>query len=160
MKWRELPPLCRVYLSAVYCASIPFALSCFWSSNSFPVLWLLLTLTSAFGSTINVRFPKISSVISMGDVFIILSLTQFGAGPALITYWVAVVSANVTDSIRQFGADNFWRRLYVYRLAFNLGCCTICVWSMSAAYNLGLRSHLPAPGNQLIALGALALAWF
>src|SRR5262245_59115995 len=130
MKWAHLSSACRMYLSALYVISVPFAYLCFKTPSPYPLIWVLLTLTSVFVSTVNVRLPKISSVISMGDVFTILALTQFGPGPALITYWLAIIAAHLTDVIRRFGINGLTRVMF-YRLAFNLACCALSVWVMS-----------------------------
>jgi len=47
--------------------------------------------------------PRLSAVISMGAVFIILVLMKFGAGPALITYWIDIVVAHSADLTRRHG---------------------------------------------------------
>src|SRR5262245_4128802 len=97
MNWNQLSLACRSYLALTYLLSVPFAILCFRLGGHYSVAWGLLSLTSAFVATVNVRLPKISSVISMGDVFTILALTQFGPGPALITYWIDIIAAHLID---------------------------------------------------------------
>jgi diguanylate cyclase (GGDEF)-like protein/putative nucleotidyltransferase with HDIG domain len=159
MKWRQLSWICRAYLVAIYVISLPFAYFCFRSNNRYPLLWLLLTVTSAFVATVSVRLPKISSVISMGDVFTILVLMQFGPGPALVTYWIDILVAHVTDVTRRFGVRKF-SRIMLYRFVFNLSCCAISIWSMWLGYRLAFRFNLPEPESQLLGLGAIAIIWF
>ena len=91
MRWKDHSTFSRLYLTAVYLCALPLAVLCFTAKNSYSPLWLLLTVISVFVATINIRLPK-SSVISMGDVFTILIVTQFGPGPALISYWIATFS--------------------------------------------------------------------
>src|SRR5437870_10887893 len=100
MKWSDLSTTCRTYLVCVYLVAIPFAFLCFRSVGTYPLVWLILTLIAACVATVNVRLPRISSVISMGDVFTILALAQFGVGPALATYWMSNIAAVVADQIR------------------------------------------------------------
>src|SRR5688572_12207994 len=88
MRWHQQSIACRSYLAVVYCVSGPVAVYCLSQPGQFGPDWGLLTIASIFVATITVRLPKISAVISMGDVFIILSLLHFGPGPALVTYWV------------------------------------------------------------------------
>src|SRR5262245_814335 len=141
MKWSQLSLACRSYLVLTYLVSIPFALLCFHLGGRYSVGWGLLSLTSAFVATINVRLPKISSVISMGDVFTILALTQFGPGPALITYWIDIIAAHLVDVIRRFGMRGL-SKIKPYRFAFNIACCAISILSMTGAYDAALQSGL------------------
>src|SRR5258708_3801241 len=97
VQWKEQPQACRLYVLAVYVLSIPFAILCFTERYDYSLEWFLLTVTSIFVATINVRLPKLSAVISMGDVFIILILMRFGAGPALLTYWIDNTVAYSSD---------------------------------------------------------------
>src|SRR2546423_11931693 len=97
MQWQEQSRACRFYLLAVYLTAIPLAIFCFRAKNDFSLQWLLFTLISLCIATVNVRLPKLSVVISMADVFIILILTKFGAGAALITYWSASMMAQITE---------------------------------------------------------------
>jgi len=147
------------YLAAVYLVSIPFAILCFQSKGSYSVLWFFLTLTSIFVSTVNVRLPKISSVISMGDVFIILALTQFGPGCALVTYWLDIITGQISDGARQNGLAGVLK-LKPYRVGFNLAVSSISVWMMHQAYLLGVNSGIPSPSNQAVGLAGIALSWF
>src|SRR6185295_6523645 len=103
MRWHQQTRACRLYLLLVYLAAVPFAILCFRAENHFSLQWLLFTIISVFVATINVRLPKISAVISMGDVFIILILMQFGPGSALVTYWTDIVVANSADLFRRHG---------------------------------------------------------
>ncbi len=159
MRFSQLSRSCRLYLVAVYLLGIPFAALCFFPAGSYTALWILLTLTSAFVATINVRLPKISSVISMGDVFIILALTRFGPGPALVTYWVDIFAAHLVDVVRKTGLRGLAKVMW-YRFVFNLACCAISVWIMWKAYGLGMAAEFGSPANQVLALGGVALAWF
>ena len=81
MRWLEQSQACRIYVLLVCLLSIPFAVACLRKPSDYSTEWLLLTVASAFVATINVRLPKLSVVISMGDVFVILVLMRFGAGP-------------------------------------------------------------------------------
>ena len=159
MKWRQLTPLCRVYLGGVYLLSLPFTYLCFSAANTYSSLWIVLTVVSIFVSTVNVRLPKISSVVSMGDVFTILALTQFGPGPGLITYWLAIFASTVADVTRRLGMRGL-TKMMLYRFAFNLACCAISIWIMFVAYGLSLRLNLENSASLVIGLAAIALAWF
>src|SRR5262245_25711976 len=130
MKWSQQTRTFKLYLSSVYLISLPLAVVCFAQADTFSPQWLFLTITSAFVATINVRLPKISSVISMGDVFVILALLQFGAGPALITYWIDIATAHFTDVFRKHGRQ-FRRKVLWHRFFFNLSCCALSVSAMA-----------------------------
>src|SRR5437867_10776740 len=103
MRWHDLSPAFKRYLLTVYTLATPLAVLCLAAPNSYPVEWVLLTLISLFVATVNVRLPSISSVISMGDVFTILALTQFGPGPALIMYWLDMLAGHLSNVVRQGG---------------------------------------------------------
>src|SRR5262245_26933824 len=103
MKWHQLTPVCRSYLGVVYVLSVPFTYLFCTAPNSYSALWFVLSLASVFVSTVNVRLPRISSVVSMGDVFTILALTLFGPGPGLITYWLAIIASTIADGARRLG---------------------------------------------------------
>jgi hypothetical protein len=103
--------------------------------------------------------PTISSVISMGDVFTILALTQFGPGPALIMYSVDMVVAHSADVVRHYGLDGI-RKIKVHKILFNLACCSLSVGAMTVFYRLAFNSKLPYPGNFIVGLIVLATTWF
>jgi diguanylate cyclase (GGDEF)-like protein/putative nucleotidyltransferase with HDIG domain len=159
VRWQEQSRLCRVYLSAVYLASIPLAVLCFKGDNSFSFDWLLFTIISVFVATINIRLPRLSAVISMGDVFIILILMQFGPGPALVTYWTDIVVAHASDLFRRYGFA-LKGRVRFHRWAFNVACCALCTWTMSAVYNATSRLSLDYPLGLIVPLFSVALGWF
>src|SRR5262245_59158449 len=159
MKWHELTPLCRAYLIGVYLLSLPFTYLCFTTINTYSFLWIVLTVVSIFVSTVNVRLPRISSVVSMGDVFTILALIQFGPAPALITYWLAIVASTVADAIRRLGVRGL-AKVMLYRVLFNLSCCAISIWVMFGAYRLSQQLGFGNPSSLVVGLGAIALAWF
>ncbi len=95
----------------------------------------------------------------MGDVFTILVLMQFGPGPALITYWIAIVAAHLTDVTRRFGLKGL-SKVMLYRFAFNLSCCAISVFAMWYVYDLVVSSNLSSQVNQVIGLLSIAVVWF
>src|SRR6266581_1412788 len=103
MRWQDLSSACKQYLVAVYALAIPVTALCFKAQSRYPAEWLLLTVISLFVATVNVRLPKISSVISMGDVFTILALTQFGPGPAVILYCLGMIVGHFAHIIRRDG---------------------------------------------------------
>src|SRR5262245_7895664 len=103
MRWHRQSRTFRLYLLFIYFLAAPIAVFCLLRPEQFAREWILLALTSIFIATINIRLPKISSVISMGDVFIILSLIHFGPGPAIITSWIIVTGATLTDVLRKHG---------------------------------------------------------
>jgi diguanylate cyclase (GGDEF)-like protein/putative nucleotidyltransferase with HDIG domain len=157
--WKEQSSLCRLYLLVVYLAAIPCAFLCFKASNNFSPQWLLLALLSIFVATINVRLPKLSAVISMGDVFIIVILIQFGPFPALTTYWLDTAVATVTDLFRRHGF-RLKDKILLHKWLFNLACCALSTWAMFAAYRGVGRLGLPKTINLLVELFAIALSWF
>lgn len=110
MRWHQESKPFRAYLAITYCLSLPTAIySLTGSGDDYGVQWIVLTVTSIFAATINVRLPKISSVISMGDVFIIVCLFRFGPGPALVTYWIDITVAHFSDVFRTHGYRIFGR---------------------------------------------------
>lgn len=158
MKWRELSLECQRYLVGTYIIAIPFTVLCFRASANYTLQWFLLTVTSLFVATINVRLPKISSMISMGDVFTILALVHFGPGPSLVTYWSTIVAAQLTDGIRRY-RSNFLSKLVLHRFAFNLSICALSVWAMATTYE-AISSRALYPLNVVLGLSGIALAWF
>src|SRR5439155_14447522 len=144
MKWSEQTRTFKVYLSSIYVLALPLAVLCFTTPGTFGPAWLFLTITSVFVATINVRLPKISSVISMGDVFVILALLQFGAAPALITYWIDITTAHLSDVVRKHG-KRFTHKIFWHRFCFNLSCCALSVSSMYLALTIIRSFGLVAP---------------
>src|SRR5262249_15376382 len=115
--WREQERLCQLYVWVVYVTALPFTALCFRGNNSFSPQWFLLALASVFVATINIRLPKLSVVISIGDVFIILILMQYGPGPALVTYWADIAVAHGADLFRRHGR-NFAKKVVWYKWLF------------------------------------------
>src|SRR5262245_23576933 len=95
----------------------------------------------------------------MGDAFIIVILMRFGAGPALVTYWIDSAVAAVADLVRRYGFQ-IKGKIRLHRLAFNLACCALSIWPMYAIYTIMGRLPLPYPANALIALFSIAAIWF
>jgi len=82
----------------------------------------------------------------MGDVFTILALIQFGPGPALVTYWVQMLSGVLTVGFRHYGISVL-RQTDVRKLSFNLSQCAISTWAMYLAYLVpGLDAALKRAG--------------
>lgn len=160
MAWEQLSPACKRYLIAIYMLAIPTTAYCFRSgNNAYSTQWFLLTGISLFVATVNLRLPNISSVISMGDVFTILALAQFGAGPALIMYWSGMVVGHLADVVRRYGISSI-RKIKAHKFFFNVACCPLCVAAMSVVYRGAMISRLSYPLNFLVGLFLLALAWF
>src|SRR5438874_2361167 len=135
MRWQEQSRSCRIYLGAAYLASVPFAVLCFTAPNEFSFQWAVLTLSSIFVATINIRLPNLSAVISMGDVFIILILIRFGPGSALVAYWLNILAAHTSEIFRRYGRD-LTGKILIHRWVFNLACCAFSTWAMYRLYQL------------------------
>jgi diguanylate cyclase (GGDEF)-like protein/putative nucleotidyltransferase with HDIG domain len=159
VRWQQQSRACQLYLVGVYLAGIPFAFLCFRAKNDFSVPWLLFTLISAFVATVSVRLPKISAVVSMGDVFIIFVLMQFGAGTALVTYWISIIVATAADLLRRHGL-NFKGKFYIHRSLFNMACCPLSTWAMYTLYTAVGNLPLAYPLNVIAALFSVAIGWF
>src|SRR5438105_1029116 len=141
MRWQELSSQCKQYLVCVYTLAVPVTILCFTAQNRYSAEWLLLTIISLFVATVNVRLPTISSVISMGDVFTILALTQFGPGPALAMYWVDMIAAHFADVIRHHGLNGI-RKIKAHKIFFNLACCSLSVGGMTFVYRSAINSKI------------------
>jgi diguanylate cyclase (GGDEF)-like protein/putative nucleotidyltransferase with HDIG domain len=139
--------------------AVPFAVACLRERNSYSTEWFLLTLVSIFVATISIRLPKLSAVISMGDVFVILILMRFGAGPALLTYWLGNTVGYATDKFRRFGR-HLLPKFLLYQWAFNLACCAVSTWAMYVVYQGALRLPIGYPLNLVLPLLGVAVAWF
>src|SRR5215470_4491507 len=144
VRWQQQSRACQLYLLGVYLASIPFAFLCFRGKNDFSIQWLLFTIISVFVATINVRLPKLSAVISMGDVFIIFILMEFGAGAALVTYWIDVLVATIADILRRYKHAT-QRKIHFDRWIFNSACCALSTWTMYVLYSTVGRLPLTYP---------------
>ncbi|PYS16341.1 MAG: hypothetical protein DMG15_02515 [Acidobacteria bacterium] len=159
MRWQEQSRSCRIYLSAAYLASVPFAVLCFTAPNEFSFQWAVLTLSSIFVATINIRLPNLSAVISMGDVFIILILIRFGPGSALVAYWLNILAAHTSEIFRRYGRD-LTGKILIHRWVFNLACCAFSTWAMYRLYQLVSKLDLPDHLNFVLGLLSIALSWF
>jgi diguanylate cyclase (GGDEF)-like protein/putative nucleotidyltransferase with HDIG domain len=148
-----------LYLISVYLLSVPFAFFCLTARNQFSFKWLLLAALSVFVATINIRLPRLSVAIGMGDVFIILILMRFGPGPALLTYWMDVLAAHLTDVFRRYRHE-LSTNVAVYRWIFNLACCALSVWTMNALYRAVGGLHLSYPVQVVVGLASVAVGWF
>jgi diguanylate cyclase (GGDEF)-like protein/putative nucleotidyltransferase with HDIG domain len=159
MRWDQQSRAYRRYLVITYALSLPATVYCLTRGAGLSYEWAFLTLTSIFVATINVRLPKISSVISMGDVFVILSLLYFNAAPALLTYWIDITVAHFSDTIRRHGT-HLRGKILLDRYLFNLGCCSLSIAFIDLA--LRLANHL-RPGRNIpltVSLVIVAVTWF
>ncbi len=162
MNWHQLHFRAKAYLIGSYVFGAVFAfVSLTAAHNRFVYPWVLLTLASIVVATINVRLPMTGHrvVISMGDVFTILALLQFGPGPALVMYWGNLVSAHTTDQIKKYGWD-FLRQTSPYKYAFNFAICASSIWAMNLALVLVDRLGLSESVTLATSLAALAGTWF
>ena len=162
LQWSELSPSQRAYLLTVYAIGAAVALMCFSAggANDFSLDWSVLTIASLFVATVNVRLPRSKSeIISMGDVFTILALLTFGPGPALVTYWLQVVTSHTTNQIRKFGWQ-FLKETYAHKWLFNIAQCALSIAAMYFARSYVLGLGLPEPQSEVVGLAAIATAWF
>jgi PAS domain S-box-containing protein len=160
MKWVRLSLSGKAFLLGMYLVAVPSAYACFVLPATYSLPWFLLTSASVFVASVNLRLPKTESVvISMGDVFTILSLMHFGAGPALVTYWVDVTIATLTDYWRRYRHELF-RKILIHRFLFNLASCTIAVLAMSLSYSAAIESGLPQAARLAAGLFLIAVSWF
>ena len=159
MHWNQQSRACRLYLSLIYFLSVPAAVYCLQLGSGLSYQWAFLTLSSIFVASINVRLPKISSVVSMGDVFVILSLIYFGAGPALLMYWVDIVVAHFSDVVRKHGF-NVRGKILLDRFFFNLGCCALSIASIELSLRAATNLTNLAPLPLTVKLAIVAVVWF
>src|SRR4249920_2618876 len=129
MSWAELPFRCKLYLITVGLLAVPIAVSSFHASPAqYELPWVLLSIASFSVAAINLSLPQIPSiVISMGDVFTLVVLINFGPGPALLTYWANVIATSLARHIKRYGF-RFFGRLSIHRLLFNLSCCAASIY--------------------------------
>lgn len=161
MKWQNIEPGLKKYLLGIYIVGAPLALLCLFAPGTkFTPQWAFLTLAVLFVATVGVRLPKTdSALISMGDVFTILALTEFGPGPALFTYWVQIISGVMAAGFRIYGV-RVLRQTDSSKLFFNLAQCSISVWAMYLAYFWASTLGLPGATSDLVGLAAVAAIWF
>jgi hypothetical protein len=88
----------------------------------------------------------------MGDVFTILALTQFGPGPALITYWLNMIVGHAANLVKDDGIRGF-AKVKVDKVLFNLASCVLCVGAMWVVYKSCMALHLSYPANFVLGLG-------
>ena len=160
MRWNQEAGTFKAYLSVVYILSLPAVVYCLIQPGQFNSEWVALTFVSAFVATINVRLPKISSVISMGDVFVILSLLNFGPGPTLVMYWIHISVAHIADTIRKHGIDIRGKFIF-HRFFFNVSCCALSVYAMQVSRDIAISFFQQNESLlQVMSLAAIALSFF
>jgi diguanylate cyclase (GGDEF)-like protein/putative nucleotidyltransferase with HDIG domain len=160
MRWNQQERTFKAYLAIIFGLSLPAAVYSLTRESSFGIEWACLAIVSVFAATINVRLPKISSVISMGDVFVILSLFYFGPGPTLVMYWLDIAVATFSDTVRQYGT-NVRGKIVYHRFLFNLSCCALSVYAMHASSEAPKYFLQPnQPLYLILSLSGIALSWF
>jgi diguanylate cyclase (GGDEF)-like protein/putative nucleotidyltransferase with HDIG domain len=143
----------------IWLVSIPFAVLCLRQVHDFSAQWLLLGLVSIFTATINIRLPKLSTLISTGDVFIILILLQFGPGPALLTYWADTIVAQIADGFRKY-RFHLLEKMIPSRWFFNLACCATSIWTIYTVFRVIRNFGLAFPGSLIASVFGIGLTWF
>ena len=159
MNWRQQSVASKSYLVAVYALGVPAAWYCLSRPGYFSPEWFALSIASVFVATINIRLPKISAVISMGDVFVIIALLNFGPAPALVTYWIDITSAHFSDVFRKYGRQ-MKGKILLHRFLFNVSCCAFCITAMDGSRLAVSRIGLNPSNTLLLALFCMALSWF
>ncbi len=174
MTWNKLTVQAKAYLRSVYaigallsfvCMAAPARIS--ETPNRFDSEWVFLTLVSLFVATVTVRLPRTpSAVISIGDVFTILALLQFGPGPALVMYWSQIIILIATDQVKRRGWRSFvrvsalYQHFFYYKHLFNLATCALSISAMSVALMTADLIGLSDPLGFAVKLAALATVWF
>ena len=162
MKWRETPLPARLYLGGICVLAIPLAIASFLGKPAIYLLpWGLLTLASFSVAFVNLSLPQIPSIIiSMGDVFTLIVLVNFGPGPALLTYWANVIGTSIARHVKRDGI-RFLRKLILHRLLFNLSCCTVSIFAMHVVYQpFQTPEWQGQPSAIILGFAAMALTWF
>ena len=161
MSWKDLPLGCKLYLIVICLLSIPIAIASFSSSPAeYGLPWILLSIASFSVAAINLSLPQIPSiVISMGDVFTLVVLINFGPGPALITYWANVIATSLTRHVKSHGFHNFGR-MSLHRFLFNLSCCAASIYAMQYVYASSQVIWGNQPSANVLGYIAVAVAWF
>jgi diguanylate cyclase (GGDEF)-like protein/putative nucleotidyltransferase with HDIG domain len=155
--WAGLERRPKRYLLSIYLAGVILAMVCFaWYGGEYVRQWAFLTAAALAVATVSIKLPKASAVISMGDVLTILAVLHFGAGPALITYWVQVFVGGAAESYRRGGL----RGVAYYKIFFNFAQCAVSVWGMHTTYRLISALALPDPAGLLAGLAGIASVWF
>src|SRR5262249_16907702 len=87
----------KLYLAGVYLLAVLLSYRVFSSPPSiYQLPWLFLTIASFAVAFVNLSLPQIPSIIiSMGDVFTLVVLVNYGPGPALVTYWANVIGTSI-----------------------------------------------------------------
>ena len=174
VKWHNLTNRAKAYLRSVYAVGAALSFVCLGAPdqlsrtpNEFNSEWLFLTLVSLFVATVTVRLPKTpSAVISMGDVFTILALLQFGPGPALVMYWSHIIVQHAIDQMKRRGWRSFirvstlYRHFFSFKHLFNLATCALSISAMGLALTTADLLGLSEPIAFVVKLAALAGAWF
>ena len=161
MKWRDTPLRSKLYLGGICLLAIPVAVASFTEPGSYLLPWELLTLASFAVAFINLSLPQIPSIIiSMGDVFTLIVLVNYGPGPALLTYWANVFGTSIARHFKRDGI-RFLKGLSIHRLLFNLACCAISIFAMYFVFDKfqgpGWKGQ---PAAILLGFTAMALTWF
>src|SRR5215471_6381701 len=157
--WRDLPTRCQVYLCSAYLLGLASTVICFSETTHYNLVWILLAVASFSVASINLRLPQTDVVVSMGDVFTMLVLLHFGAGPALVTYWANVAAATATHYAKRSG-QSFFKRVKYHRVFFNLSCCAMSVAGMTTTYKLISSLDINPALDFTLAVGSVALVWF
>ena len=96
----------------------------------------------------------------MGDVFVILSLLNFGPGPTLVMYWIHISVAHIADTIRKHGIDIRGKFIF-HRFFFNVSCCALSVYAMQVSRDLSVSFFQQNESLlQVMSLAAIAFSFF
>ena len=88
-----------------------------------------------------------------------MALTQFGPGPALVTYCLDMVVGHFANVVRKHGLAGV-HRIQPQKIFFNLSCCPISIVAMTMVYGASMHSRLSFPTNFVVGLIGLAIIWF
>jgi hypothetical protein len=149
----------KAYLAVIFSLSAPAVYYIFSEPSDFGPEWAFLTFISAFVAAVNVRLPKISCVISMGDVFVILSLVYFKAGPALVTYWIHILVGHLSEILRRHGL-RFHGKIKYHRFLFNLAGSTLSICAMTFALKATTNFIANPQLSPVVTFFGIALSWF
>ena len=140
----------KVYIALVTTLGIAVAMRAVVSSHGHrPFLWTLLTVAAVAGSLLKVKLPGHLGTISVGHVFIMLSVVELTPSETILTGTAAVL------------AQLLWRPLKrppIFQLAFNTAVIVLTVAGATFAYRMPLPNSMP--GEMVLRLGLSATAYF
>lgn len=129
MTWHELPAKLKSYIIFLSVFALPIIAYCAWDlcHKSYPIGWIVLTILTVITIPFYQLLPSVNTIVGIGDAYVMSIAMMYGSAPCVVATICHTIAASV------FRPN---RKIYAYRVIFNIASTVCCAWIYSSVYRL------------------------